>query len=384
MTALTERPAGALAERLLHAKRAFSTRHVDLTAAHRVVGDTGPLPGDVVLARVSAVGQHKRLESPHGRRAVLFPGDEVVVAYGHRYAPDQFEAVVPSDLGPCELVAAGGLAARVQCAHTSVQPATSLEPVGLLADAGGHVLNLRGHRPPRPAGTGALPPLIAVVGASMNSGKTTTAAALVRGLTAADLRVGAAKATGTGAGGDLWLLTDSGARPVVDFTDAGLPSTYRAGHPEVLRVFTEVTDALAGCDLGVVEIADGVFQDETARLVTDPLFRERVGAVVFAAGDALGAVAGVEWMRRHALPPLAVSGVLTASPLAVREARVATGVPVWDLAHLTDPAEALATAARLVPHLVPDPASDSASDPARNPAPLQRAEAAAASLPVPA
>jgi hypothetical protein len=38
--------------------------------------------------------------------------DAIIVAYGHRYAPDQFEAYVPEDLGPCHLVAGGGVAAR--------------------------------------------------------------------------------------------------------------------------------------------------------------------------------------------------------------------------------------------------------------------------------
>ncbi|WP_432485313.1 DUF1611 domain-containing protein [Kineococcus esterisolvens] len=345
--------AAPLTRRLLRAKRSFTTRHVDLATAAAVDPGVVPAAGDVVLARVAELGHHKRLESPHGRRRLLFPGDEVVVAYGHRYAPDQFEAAVPADLGPCHLVAAGGIAARVEHAHSAVQAATRLEPVGLLTDAGGRVVNLRDHRPSPPPPTGPRPPLVAVVGTSMNSGKTTTAAALVRGLTAAGFRVGAAKATGTGAGGDLWLFTDSGAWTVADFTTAGLPSTYRAGHAKVLRVFGEVTDALAGCDVGVLEVADGVFQDETARLVTDPLFRDRVDATVFAAGDALGASAGVQWMRRHGLAPLAVSGLLTASPLAAREARAATGTPVWDLAHLADPDRALATAGRLAPHLGP-------------------------------
>ncbi|MDQ3421982.1 MAG: DUF1611 domain-containing protein, partial [Actinomycetota bacterium] len=91
---------------------------------------------------------------------------------------DQFEAVIPPDLGPCELVAAGGLEARVQEAHGKMDPATSLYPLGLLADADGTAINLR---------DGALsvdpktvpsdrPVTIAVVGASMNSGKTTVAA----------------------------------------------------------------------------------------------------------------------------------------------------------------------------------------------------------------
>ncbi len=55
----------------------------------------------------------------------------------------------------------------------------------------------------------------------MNAGKTTTAASLIKGVTAYGMKVGAAKITGTGAGGDFWFMIDSGTEPVLDFVDAG-------------------------------------------------------------------------------------------------------------------------------------------------------------------
>lgn len=326
--------------RLRAAKPAYTTRHVDLEEATCLLTGGRPEVGDLVLATVTAVGQHPKIEGPDGRRASLFPGDEVVVAYGHRYAPDQYEATAPDDLGPCDLVAAGGLAARVDSAHGKMRPATTLQPVGMLAREDGSRLRLVSG--PTPGAVAARPVTIAVVGAAMNAGKTTTAAHLVRGLRQAGLLVGAAKTTGTGAGGDVWLLGDAGAYPVYDFTWAGLPSTYRAGADEVRRVFTTLTDRLAedGCEVVVLEIADGVFQQETGELVADPVFAERVDGVLFAAYDALGAAAGVAWLDRHGLAPLALSGVLTSSPLATREAEEATGCDVWGLARLEDPERA--------------------------------------------
>lgn len=156
---------------------------------------------------------------------------------------------------------------------------------------------------------------------------------------AAGFRVGAAKTTGTGAGGDVWLLSDAGAVPVYDFTCAGLPSTYGVGIGEVRRVFTELTDRLAadGCEVVVVEVADGVYQDETGALLGEPVFRERVDAVLFAAYDALGATAGATWLETRGLTPLALTGVLSSSPLATREAEAATGRQVWGLERLQDP-----------------------------------------------
>lgn len=80
-------------------KAAYTTRHVRLESACSVELADRPETGDLVLARVTELGQHYRLELPDGRRATLYEGDEIVVAYGNRYAPDQFEAVVPDDLG---------------------------------------------------------------------------------------------------------------------------------------------------------------------------------------------------------------------------------------------------------------------------------------------
>ncbi len=52
----------------------------------------------------------------------------------------------------------------------------------------------------------------------------------------------------------------------------------------------------------------------------------------------MGAAAGVEWLRRRRLPVRGVAGTLTMSPLAIREAREATGLPVFPIETLCDAA----------------------------------------------
>jgi hypothetical protein len=335
-----------LTARLARAKFAYTTRNVRLETLARLLeadpdGDVGPRPhaGDLVLARVEAIGQHKRIELANGRRATLFVGDEVVVAYGNRYAPDQFEAEVPANLGPCDLVAAGGVAAETLSLHSSMNLPTRLSPIALLGDQRGRRVNLSSWALGQVTTSVERPPVVAVVGTAMNAGKTTTAANLIRGLAASGRRVGAAKVTGTGAGGDLWLMSDAGAHPVLDFTHAGLPSTYRASLHDVETLVETLVDHLvaAGVEAIVLEVADGVCQAETAALLGSVTFRETVDAVVFAASDALGAAHGAETVERHGLPLLAVSGALTASPLAIREARRLLSVPVLDLEGLQDP-----------------------------------------------
>jgi hypothetical protein len=167
----------------------------------------------------------------------------------------------------------------------------------------------------------------------MNAGKTTTVAGVVRGLKQAGLRVGTAKVTGTGAGGDPWLMRDAGADEVVDFTAAGLPSTYLAS-PERVEAVTELLIghlAALGVDAIVIEVADGIYQRETADLVSSPRFAGLVDGVLFAAADAGGAIAGATWLAERELPVLGLSGLVTASPLAAREAAGACALPVYGL-----------------------------------------------------
>lgn len=327
---------------LVGVKRAYSTRRVDLQRAAQVRLDLAPRNGDLVLAQVGEIGQHQRIELPEGRRAPMREGEQVIVAISNRYAPDQFEAVVPETLAePLSLVAGGGIAGRVVAQHARMEDATELLPIGLLADADGRVLNVAdgaiGEAPRAPR-----PPVVAVVGAAMNSGKTTTVAKLVQGLAAAGERVGAIKVTGTGSGGDIWSFKDHGAHVAYDFTDFGWATTAEIGVEAVAEILRRGIARLSadGCTAIAVEVADGVFQRETGELVEHPAFAEQVDAVLFAATDALCGIAGTGWLEARGHAPLAVSGVLTASPLATRELAGQTTTPIWDIETLADAAHA--------------------------------------------
>lgn len=335
--------ASRLQERLAAARRAFTTRNVDLGQAVRLLrSGQRPQAGDLVLARVTALGQHRRIENIHGRRGELYLDDEIIVTYGNRYAPDQFESYVPDDLGPCHLVAGGGIASLAVSKHTSKKGATRIEPIGLLVDAKDNVLNLRefaiAHQPA--SSDQNRPPLvIAVVGSSMNAGKTTTVGGMVHGLGKAGFRVGTAKLTGTGSGCDLWHMRDAGAAVTYDFTDAGHASTFGVATDELGNITTALLARLAADDLdiAVIEIADGLLHGETAALVEMGRDNGWFDGFVFAAADAMGAAFGHQWLAAQGIVPIAISGAVSASPLASRETETATGMAVTTLDELHDP-----------------------------------------------
>jgi hypothetical protein len=209
-------------------------------------------------------------------------------------------------------------------------PPTRITPIGLIGDRNGDRLNLAQFRI---SAEGRLPdlPMILSLGTSMNAGKTLASASLVRGLKKLDLRVAALKITGTGAGGDMWIVRDAGADVALDFTDAGFASTYLTPVAEIeagtLRLLNHA--AAAGCHVAVVEIADGLQQRETAELIRSKTIRDLTIGTVFAAYDSMGAICGVEVLRKAGHNLLGLSGRLGLSPLAVQEAELATGLRVF-------------------------------------------------------
>jgi len=83
---------------------------------------------------------------------------------------------------------------------------------------------------------------------------------------------------------------------------------------------------LAGAQWVVIEIADGLLQPETAALLQCRSFRDTVEHWVFATSDPLAAEGGVRLLRKWDIEPIAVSGIVSMSPLAMREAQNASKV----------------------------------------------------------
>jgi hypothetical protein len=295
----------------------------------------------VVLGRVHRVGSHQRIQLRDGRLSNLFEGDLIVAACGARYASDQFEGVAKISPEGTDLLAGGGCLGKMRLRNTKMKQPTRVVPIGLLSDAAGVVLNLDRYKL-LPAIRARDLDTVAVVGASMNSGKTDAAASLTHGLKLAGFRVAALKATGTGAFGDLNAYVDAGADFTADFTDAGMVSTYQQPLHRIERAIEILlgSAANAGCNAAVVEFADGVLQQETAALLRNPRIRELFSGFLYAVPDSLAALGGCHALSLVGITPIALTGLVSQSPLNVLEAESATGLPVLSREALRDPAQA--------------------------------------------
>jgi molybdopterin-guanine dinucleotide biosynthesis protein len=163
----------------------------------------------------------------------------------------------------------------------------------------------------------------------MDSGKTTACTALIHALSRAGLRVGAAKLTGTASARDLSSYRDAGAEPVVDFLDCGWESTAGCSAPELKQISRTLAAELrsAAVDVAVVEVADGITQPETRALLDDLQRSLTDPSVIFTARESLAATAGAERLTALGYRVRAISGVVTSSPLAVREVELEAKLP---------------------------------------------------------
>ncbi|MDX8348107.1 hypothetical protein SLH49_08920 [Cognatiyoonia sp. IB215446] len=326
---------------LAGAKWSFVTRRVRRSNIKLLNHDLAAAEtGDLVLAEVQEIGSHKRLQLHDGRFSILFPKDRVVLACGDRFAEDQFEGIAVLSADGADLLAGGGVVGHMRTRNGRVGRPTRLSVIGRVADGEGRVINLadvaldkvQGPRPRR---------VIGVLGTGMNAGKTAAAAGLINGFARSGQMVAAIKATGTGSFGDVHHYEAAGAAKVLDFTDAGLASTYRQPL-DCLEIATRtLLTAATDCDIAVVELADGVSQVETAQLLRRPGYRALFDAFVLAAPGALAARGALHWLSSEAqIAPIALSGLMTQAPLAVAEAEQLS-LPVFSRETLADPATAL-------------------------------------------
>ena len=137
-----------------------------------------------------------------------------------------------------------------------------------------------------------------------------------------------------------------------------MPTTYKMDLDRIEQGFETLVGASAasGAEIVIVEIADGVFQKETAAILAGSHIINRLNTLMFAAPDALGAVGGVKVLEDFNLRPFAISGMVTRSPLAANEVHKTTGVRLLSREDLCDPSSvclALAETLRTAPTALP-------------------------------
>jgi hypothetical protein len=309
---------------------------VDFNINKSIIATYTPKKGDVGIFEVLTLGKHYTIQSDSKRIMTIIEGDIIMAAFANRYATEQFEGYVPSE--PTEfldILGAGGAIGVLKSKHERFKhiPATQVRLIGYATEKEGSVINTIHRVSPEVPFNASVPnnaKVILSLGSSMDSGKTTTAAYLARGLKTTDKKVAFIKLTGTCYTKDMDLVYDCGADVTVDFTDAGFPSTYMCEKQELLNLYQTLLQKLAPSnpDYIVMEIADGLLQRETEFLLRDKDFMSTIDNIIFSCGDSLGVFFGIDFLSKLDAKPAVLSGVFTMSPLLIQEVKDRTDIPV--------------------------------------------------------
>lgn len=305
-------------------------------AKYYILSDKKPEHGDVIYGEFERIGQHQRLESKTGRIHKVYTGDRSIFVFGNRYAPDYYEALLPTKhTTTVDMVARSGVVAKMVSKNNKIKDPTVIRILGYVCDASGNIINTTNYPAVEPHLTVKKPrraKMIVFVGTSMNSGKSFAATATVKMLTQMGYTARASKITGTASLKDILSMSDAGAEKVSDFTYLGHPSTYMLDKRTIISLFNKLDLKFANkpSNYWIVELADGIVQRETAMLLSHPEFKERIHKIVFCAGDALGAIGGKRLLKdKFEIKVDMLSGVCTATPLHIREIKSFTDTPIF-------------------------------------------------------
>ena len=287
--------------------------------------------GDFVVGRIS--GERNRLyrcETKTGRMTDMVRGDLLVGALGRRAAT--LEGVgdwraVGDDLKLDALTSAGLLGRS-----TSMSPRF---PTPMRMRYEGHVMRNGAKVAMKDFVIPAAPrtldiPVILLIGTSMSSGKTTAGRLIIRALKYMGIDVAAAKLTGSARYRDILQFRDAGARFVVDFVDAGLPSTV-CQEDRYKIAFDLMISKVAACEAQVLVAESGASPLEPyngATVVRN--LADRACFTVLCASDPY-AVLGVQTAYGPGLKASIVSGPAANTQAAVDLVRDLCGLDALNL-----------------------------------------------------
>jgi len=288
-----------------------------------------PEAGDAAVFKVMQLGKHTRIQTENGRNTFILPDDLIMGTFGNRYATGQIEGYVPNSyLESYDILGQGGVIGEAKSWHVNYDliGTTTVELIGYVVNTEGRVINTIKNFQPLlsfdPVSFVNSPKAILSLGTSMDSGKTSSAAFLAHGLKKAGKTVAFIKLTGTAYTKDKNFVQDYGAHATIDFSDFGFPSTYMCDTDLILDLYQSLLNQMLNSvnpDYVIVEIADGLYERETNALLNHAEFKKQFQGAIFSAAGSLSGIAGAKQLEGLGIHVFGISGLVTTSPLLVKE-----------------------------------------------------------------
>lgn len=306
-----------------------------------------PRSGDVIAVRINDVNpRYPILETTEYKQVKLTSGMRIVGAAGSRWALRGFIGVLPDSLkkgDPINALNMGGVLGKCIDYTPELGPATTAEFLGFVATKGGPALSA-GEEPCRKGGAvkvnliqyaplaprmGSLPPVVAVIGTCMNTGKTTAVSAMVKHLSKDGLKVACGKICGVAAVKDVKQYFKNGAVEATTFNDFGWTSS--ADITNIVYTSTKVIRYLASKDPDIIllELGDGIIgKYGVSSLVSSREFRRVISRWVLCAYDPAGAFGAVSYLSRYNIEPAAITGPVADNLAGINAVAEFSAIPV--------------------------------------------------------
>ncbi len=263
--------------------------------------------GDYVVCRITdSGGSALSLELPNGRMRGVIGGEKIVGALGERFATLEATGTwkeVGKDL-KMHVLTGAGLMGKLTSKSVFIPDMIETVYEGHVVRKS-HKLSMKDFVKPHkfiPFDT----PVILFVGTSMSAGKTTSARIVTNLFKLSGYKVVGAKLSGAGRLKDILAIKDVGADAVLDFVDAGLPSsicpaeTYQSALiPLLSRIQSQ------NADIAIIEIGASPLEPYNGDFAINAL-RENIKCTVMAASDPY-AVYGL--MKAFNIKPDIVTGI---------------------------------------------------------------------------
>lgn len=313
-------------------------KNVTLSGKIEVGNSIVPAEGLVILVEaLDDAGKNNVLEFATGRLGKLVKGDVVPAVLGKRRALKEFAGDIPQTLKPgdelywlCE----SGLVGEIVGVNARWGTPMKVKVLGALLQ-NGKTLNIKGSAIPWQSDVKKCAPIVAVLATCMDSGKTTLVCKLAEHFRNNGLTVVGAKLTGVAFMQDPLKMKDSGLAKIMDFVDAGLPSTCGSAQDAVKAACGIITELNKGePDLILAEFGDGIIGEyNVSSIISHPSIKKHVVMTVVAANDLMAAWGAKKKMAELGFTIDMLTGPVTNSHVGVDYIEHNFGIPAESNQH---------------------------------------------------
>lgn len=285
--------------------------------------------GDYVACEVTGTpGSLYSIEMSNGRMVPLLEGDRLIGAFGKRSATlegvGDWQAI--GEDRQLHALTAAGLLGKETSKSILFPSLITLSYLGHVIVEGKKRMMEDYLQPVKPQKLTA--PVIMLVGTSMSAGKTTTGRIIIHELKKMGKKVVGAKLTGAGRLRDILAYSDAGAEAIIDFVDAGLPSTvvprdkYRSSLDYLLSRIESKNP-----DIAVIEAGASPLEPYNSDQVVEAV-KDNIVLMVLSASDPY-AVLGVK--SAFNIVPDLITGPATNTSAAIDLVEKLTGIKALNL-----------------------------------------------------